>query len=167
MLYVCYSEQMLLKIRTYVWYNLGIEEVFGVDVVMLTYAAPRSTLSWYKEVIREEQQSYFKNKAVIPHDEAFKKLLQTFFAEFIALFFPELDALLDHSHTRLLMQELLVDVVGEKARKLDLLLETRYKGLDACVLVHLEPQSYKDQNSRSACSSTSVGYSNDTGRSIN
>ncbi|MBP1990667.1 hypothetical protein, partial [Paenibacillus eucommiae] len=26
-------------------------------------------------------------KASLPHDEAFKKLLQTFFAEFIALFF--------------------------------------------------------------------------------
>jgi len=61
--------------------------------------------------------------AAIPHDEAFKKLLQTFFAEFIELFFPELDVLLDHSHTRLLMQEQLVDIVGEEAKILDLLLE--------------------------------------------
>lgn len=79
-----------------------------------------------------------------PHDEAFKKLLQTFFAQFIALFFPELDRLLDHSQTRFLMQELLVDIVGEEARQLDLLLETKYKETDACVLVHLEPQSYKE-----------------------
>ena len=77
----------------------------------------------------------------IPHDEAFKKLLQTFFAEFIELFFPELNALLDHSHTRLLMQEQLVDIVGEEAKILDLLLETRYKALDAYVLVHMEPQA--------------------------
>lgn len=27
---------------------------------------------------------------MVPHDEVFKKLLQTFFAEFMALFFPEL-----------------------------------------------------------------------------
>jgi predicted transposase/invertase (TIGR01784 family) len=78
-----------------------------------------------------------------PHDEAFKKLLQTFFAEFIELFFPELDKLLDYSHTRFLMQELLVDIVGEEKRTLDLLLETRCRGSDAYVLVHLEPQSYK------------------------
>ena len=38
--------------------------------------------------------------AARPHDEAFKKLLQTFFAEFIALFFPKLDLMLDHSRTR-------------------------------------------------------------------
>ncbi|XID93273.1 Rpn family recombination-promoting nuclease/putative transposase [Paenibacillaceae bacterium WGS1546] len=81
-----------------------------------------------------------------PHDEAFKKLLQTFFAEFIELFFPELDVLLDHSHTRLLMQEQLVDIVGEEAKILDLLLETRYKALDAYILVHMEPQSSRQKD---------------------
>jgi hypothetical protein len=81
---------------------------------------------------------------VTHHDEAFKKLLQTFFKEFIELFFPELDSLLDHSQTRFLMQELLVDIVGEEARNLDLLLETRYKALDAFILVHFKPQSYHD-----------------------
>ncbi|MFC6649225.1 Rpn family recombination-promoting nuclease/putative transposase [Paenibacillus rhizoplanae] len=80
----------------------------------------------------------------MPHDEAFKKLLETFFEEFIELFFPELHAMLDYSETRFLMQELLVDIVGEEARELDLLLETRYKGLDGYILIHLEPQSYRD-----------------------
>ncbi|WP_238654577.1 Rpn family recombination-promoting nuclease/putative transposase [Paenibacillus piscarius] len=84
----------------------------------------------------------------IPHDEAFKKLLETFFQEFIELFFPELDAMLNYSETRFLMQELLVDIVGEEARELDLLLETRYKGLDGYILIHLEPQSYKDHEFR-------------------
>lgn len=73
------------------------------------------------------------------HDEAFKKLLQTFFAEFLELFFPEVNELLDHSVTRLLIQELLVDIVGEEARTLDLLIETKYKATDAFILVHLEP----------------------------
>ncbi|MFC5401282.1 Rpn family recombination-promoting nuclease/putative transposase [Cohnella soli] len=85
-------------------------------------------------------------KTPTPHDEAFKKLLQTFFAEFIALFFPELDKLLDHTHTRLLMQELLVDIVGQESRSLDLLIETRYKLLDAFILVHMEPQSYNQSD---------------------
>ncbi|MFD0717709.1 Rpn family recombination-promoting nuclease/putative transposase [Paenibacillus sp. GCM10027626] len=79
-----------------------------------------------------------------PHDEAFKKLLQTFFKEFIELFFPELDRLLDYSQTRFLMQELLVDIVGQEARELDLLLETKYTLLDAYVLIHFEPQSYRE-----------------------
>lgn len=40
---------------------------------------------------------------ITPHDEAFKKLLQTFFAEFIELFLPELHGYLDYSQTRFLM----------------------------------------------------------------
>lgn len=87
-------------------------------------------------------------RAAKPHDEAFKKLLQTFFTEFIELFFPELYKLMDHRHTRLLMQELLVDVVGEEALKVDLLVETRLRDTDAYVLVHLEPQSYKQSDFR-------------------
>ncbi|MFC4601642.1 Rpn family recombination-promoting nuclease/putative transposase [Cohnella hongkongensis] len=85
-------------------------------------------------------------KKAKPHDEALKKLLQTFFAEFIELFFPDLSTLLDHRHTRFLMQELLVDVVGEEAKTLDLLLETRYKALDAYILMHMEPQSYRQKD---------------------
>ncbi|WP_372663151.1 Rpn family recombination-promoting nuclease/putative transposase [Cohnella sp.] len=111
---------------------------------MLIHAKVRPSLSWYTGVIKEEQSRYSHQKAAIPHDEAFKKLLQTFIAEFIELFFPDVDELLDHTHTRFLMQELLVDIVGEEARSLDLLLETRYKMSDAYVLVHLEPQSYPD-----------------------
>lgn len=87
-----------------------------------------------------------ESKGVAPHDEAFKKLLQTFFAEFLELFFPEVNELLDYRHTRLLMQELLVDVVGEEARILDLLVETRYRATDAYILVHLEPQSYRQDD---------------------
>ncbi|MBY9076982.1 MULTISPECIES: Rpn family recombination-promoting nuclease/putative transposase [Paenibacillus] len=82
--------------------------------------------------------------AQTPHDEAFKKLLQTFFAEFLELFLPELACQLDHGHTRFLQQELLVDIVGQEARQLDLLLETRIREGAAFVLVHLEPQSYRD-----------------------
>lgn len=83
---------------------------------------------------------------ITPHDEAFKKLLQTFFAEFIELFLPELHGYLDYSQTRFLMQELLVDIVGGEARSLDLLLETRFREDQAYVLLHLEPQSYRDED---------------------
>ncbi|MFB5760572.1 Rpn family recombination-promoting nuclease/putative transposase [Paenibacillus medicaginis] len=91
-----------------------------------------------------EQPSQPLRRKNTPHDEALKKLLQTFFKEFIELFFPELDRMLDHRQTRFLMQELLVDIVGQEARELDLLLETKYTELDAYVLVHFEPQSYRE-----------------------
>lgn len=44
------------------------------------------------------------------------------------------------------MQELLVDVVGKEGRSLDLLVETKYKTADAFILVHLEPQSYNQDD---------------------
>lgn len=91
-----------------------------------------------------EGQELEEETGLTPHDEAFKKLLQTFFAEFIELFLPELHRHLDHRETRFLMQELLVDIVGGESRTLDLLLETRYRNTDAYVLVHMEPQSYRD-----------------------
>ncbi|MFC5405954.1 hypothetical protein [Cohnella soli] len=75
---------------------------------------------------KNKQGEQEEKKTITQHDEAFKKLLQTFFAEFIALFFPELDKLLDHTHTRLLMQELLVDIVGQESRSLDLIIEFRF-----------------------------------------
>lgn len=65
----------------------------------------------------EKEDLVVDKQAKVNHDEAFKKLLQTFFKEFIELFFPELDRLLDHRQTRFLMQELLVDIVGEESRR--------------------------------------------------
>ncbi len=79
-----------------------------------------------------------------PHDEAFKKLLQTFFLDFLQLFFPDLYRMINPAHTRLLMQELLVDLIGEEKRVLDLLIETRLAESDAYLLLLIETQSYKD-----------------------
>ncbi|MEK0316348.1 Rpn family recombination-promoting nuclease/putative transposase [Cohnella sp. 56] len=79
------------------------------------------------------------------HDEAFKKLLQTFFAEFMALFFPEVHRRLDYSKAKLLMQEQLVDIVGRESRTLDLLIEAQLlEAREVFVLLHYEPQFYRD-----------------------
>ena len=94
--------------------------------------------------VEQEERFASVKREKISHDEAFKKLLQTFFKEFIQLFFPELDKQLDHSQTKFLMQEQLVDIVGEKSRTLDLLLETKYRAWDAYILIHFEPQSYRE-----------------------
>jgi len=75
-------------------------------------------------------------------DEAFKKLMQEFFFEFLELFFPQfMYEQLDRGQANFLMQELLVDVVGGKRKTLDLLVVTKRVGSDVNVLVHLEPQS--------------------------
>ncbi|WP_049895070.1 Rpn family recombination-promoting nuclease/putative transposase [Paenibacillus antibioticophila] len=103
-------------------------------------------MSAYELAVKEEKARWPEGRQFTSHDEAFKKLLQTFFAEFIELFFPEFDKLLDHHHTRFLMQELLVDIVGGEKRTLDLLLETRYLELDAYILIHIEPQSYREND---------------------
>ncbi|MGZ7440178.1 Rpn family recombination-promoting nuclease/putative transposase [Paenibacillus sp. TH7-28] len=39
-----------------------------------------------------------------------------------------------------------MDIVGEEKRTLDLLLETRYLELDAYILIHIEPQSYREND---------------------
>lgn len=86
-----------------------------------------------------------RDKAAIPHDEAFKKLLQAFFEDFMALFFPEVHQALDYSKAKLLMQEQLVDIVGGKLRAVDLLMESQLAAADVYVLVHFEPQAYRDE----------------------
>lgn len=85
-----------------------------------------------------------KQRPFPSHDEALKKLLQAFFSEFLELFLPDVAQQLDHRETRFLQQELLVDVVGGESRELDLLLATRCRDTDAYVLVHFEPQSYRE-----------------------
>jgi predicted transposase/invertase (TIGR01784 family) len=94
--------------------------------------------------VKNIQDQEERLRSEVSHDEAFKKLLEVFFKEFIELFFPQLMSLLDFGHARFLMQELLVDIVGEQSRNLDLLLETKSADSGAFVLVHLEPQSYRD-----------------------
>ncbi len=86
-----------------------------------------------------ESQSEFA--APKPHDEAFKKLMQEFFFEFLELFFPKLYEQLDRGQANFLMQELLVDVVGGKRKTLDLLVDTKRVDGNVNVLVHLEPQA--------------------------
>jgi len=80
----------------------------------------------------------------IDHDRLYKTLLRTFFKEFIELFFPELAHAIDFRFVKFLSEEVVVDIQGSKSRRLDLLIETKLKGEEAVILVHLEPQAYPD-----------------------
>jgi predicted transposase/invertase (TIGR01784 family) len=83
------------------------------------------------------------SKEYVDHDRLFKELIQTFFKEFLLLYYPEIHEQMDFSHTSFLSQEIFTDItVGEK-RAVDLLIETKLKGEDGLIIVHIEPQSYE------------------------
>jgi hypothetical protein len=79
----------------------------------------------------------------VDHDRLFKELLTTFFREFMELFFPKAHALIDYSDTRFLTQEIITDITAGDKHYVDILAEVKIKGEDGCVLVHIEPQAYR------------------------
>ncbi|GAC91326.1 transposase [Anoxybacillus flavithermus NBRC 109594] len=78
----------------------------------------------------------------IDHDRLFKELIQTFFEEFIALFFPTMHEHIDFQHVSFLSEELFTDVTAGEKYRVDLLVETKLKGEDSLIIVHIENQSY-------------------------
>jgi len=82
----------------------------------------------------------------IDHDRLFKELLTTFFKEFMELFFPQAHALIDYGNMRFLAQEIFTDVTEGEKHYVDILAEVKIKGEDGCVLIHVEPQSYQEEN---------------------
>ncbi len=78
----------------------------------------------------------------IDHDRLFKELLSTYFEEFMIAFFPEAYEEIDFNHVRFLSEELYTDVTAGEKYRIDLLAETRLKGEEALIIVHMEPQSY-------------------------
>ena len=84
------------------------------------------------------------------HDRLFKELLQTFFIEFMQLFFPEACRSIDFKHLKFLQQEIYTDVVAGEKHVVDILVETRLREEPGLILVHVEPQAYvqKDFNER-------------------
>ncbi|MBB5172431.1 Rpn family recombination-promoting nuclease/putative transposase [Texcoconibacillus texcoconensis] len=82
----------------------------------------------------------------VDHDRLFKELLTTYFEEFMLLFFPNAYEEIDFQKCRFLPEEVYTDVtVGEKYR-VDLLAETKLKGQDSLIIIHVEPQSYVQEH---------------------
>ncbi len=79
---------------------------------------------------------------IIDHDELFKKLLTTFFVEFIELFLPDVAEYLDRESITFLPQEYFSDTTTGERRKIDVLAQVKFRGQDTCFLIHLENQSY-------------------------
>ena len=77
----------------------------------------------------------------ISHDQKFKELISTFFIEFLELFVPELAGAIEANSVIFREQEYFVDLVEGETKIIDLLAEVKLSGVDATVLVHIEPQS--------------------------
>ncbi|MFC0299101.1 Rpn family recombination-promoting nuclease/putative transposase [Geobacillus jurassicus] len=76
------------------------------------------------------------------HDRLFKELLSTFFEEFLLLFFPKVYEQVDFHHLSFLSEEVFTDVIAGEKHRVDLLVETKLKGEDGLIIVHVEHQSY-------------------------
>jgi plasmid maintenance system killer protein len=80
------------------------------------------------------------------HDHLFKKLLDEFFADFLALFVPKLAAQLEEPQLVPLDKELLGEAVGTSRREVDFLVRARLRGQAATFLIHVEAQAKFQRN---------------------
>ena len=80
----------------------------------------------------------------VDHDALFKKLITNFFQEFMDLFLPEAHCLIDYSNLKFLSQELLTDISAGEKHYVDILAEVKIKGEEGFVLIHVEPQAYRE-----------------------
>ncbi|MBU9724234.1 MULTISPECIES: Rpn family recombination-promoting nuclease/putative transposase [Bacillaceae] len=84
--------------------------------------------------------------ARVDHDRLFKELITTFFEEFMMLFFPNAYEHIDFKELRFLSQEIFTDVTEGEKHVVDLLVETKLKGEESLVIIHVEPQSSPQKN---------------------
>src|SRR5699024_1514845 len=76
------------------------------------------------------------------HDLLFKRLIETFFGEFIEAFFPDLHEEIDFDSLKYLSEEIVPDFHDDNERRLDIVAEVKWKSTDAVIVIHVEPQSY-------------------------
>lgn len=74
------------------------------------------------------------------HDRLFKQLLRTFFGEFLDLLLPDVAAYVEPESFQFLDKELFTDLSSGERHEVDLLVRCRFRGRDAFLLIHVEPQ---------------------------
>ncbi len=79
--------------------------------------------------------------AKIDHDQIFKKLLTTFFLEFLDLFFPEVLGYLDLDSVEFIDKELFTDLVEGEKKVLDVVALAKFQEQNYSFLIHVEAQS--------------------------
>lgn len=88
------------------------------------------------QLINETKRTYKS------HDHLFKRLIETFFSEFIEAFFPEVYKEVDFSSLKFLSEEIIPDLHDEDESRLDIVVEVTDKSTDTPIVIHIEPQSY-------------------------
>jgi Domain of unknown function (DUF4351) len=78
---------------------------------------------------------------MIDHDQLFKRLLSTFFFEFIDLFLPDMAAYLDRSSISFLDKELFAENNNDGKTIADLVIRAKFRDCDSFLLVHVELQA--------------------------
>ena len=82
-----------------------------------------------------------KTEPTTDHDALFKRLLLTFFVEFILAFLPDVAAQIDFDTIAFQPQEILSDLDGGERHIVDLLVKVRRRGEEVFLLIHIENQS--------------------------
>ena len=89
---------------------------------------------------KESKATYTK------HDLLFKQLINNFFEEFIEAFFPDVHQHVDFTSIKPMSEEVHSDLIDGETRRLDIVVETKLKGEDMVLIIHVEPQSYKQSD---------------------
>src|SRR5699024_5609618 len=82
--------------------------------------------------------------------DLFKQLIEAFFEDFMEAFFPKFHEQIDFRQITFLSEELFTGAFDGDKRIVDLVVEVKWKETDALIVIHVEPQSYKqtDFNNR-------------------
>lgn len=75
------------------------------------------------------------------HDRLFKELITTFLYEFLELLLPDVAAYVEPDSLEFLDKELITDVTAGSKHLADVLVKARFRGSDACLILHDENQS--------------------------
>ncbi len=82
----------------------------------------------------------------MPFDQIFKELLQTFFREFLELFYPEIAGHLDFDRVTFLDKELFTDIPEGSQREPDLVARVyTLEGDQELILLHIEIQAKRER----------------------
>ncbi|MBP2242761.1 hypothetical protein J2Z40_003341 [Cytobacillus eiseniae] len=76
------------------------------------------------------------------HDQLFKQLIHTFFAEFLELFFPKVYQHIDFTTIKPLSEEMFTDLIEGESKRADIVIEANLKEYETLIIIHVEPQSY-------------------------
>ncbi len=78
----------------------------------------------------------------IDHDALFKRLLKTFFIEFLELFLPNVAAYVEPASVEFLDKELFADILGKEKSESDIVAKVKFRGSSIFFLLLCEPMSY-------------------------